>query len=198
MLTKKEKETYDFIIDFQRKYGQFPLLTEIADGIGITSKGVVHRYVKSLVDQDKIQKIRYKHRGYMLKKIGSDISFSIKKLGKISAGGPIEAIPDKEILELNHIFSNEKCFALKVQGNSMIDAGINDGDWVIIEKNNKIIKSKVLAILIDNQEVTLKFAKLLDKELIQLIPANKNLKPKSYNLERIEVQGIVIGQIRVL
>ena len=83
MLTKKEKETYDFIIDFQRKYGQFPLLTEIADGIGITSKGVVHRYVKSLVDQDKIQKIRYKHRGYMLKKIGSDISFSIKKLGKI-------------------------------------------------------------------------------------------------------------------
>ena len=94
MLTKKEKETYDFIIDFQRKYGQFPLLTEIADGIGITSKGVVHRYVKSLVDQDKIQKIRYKHQGYMLKKIGSDISFSIKKLGKISAGGPIEAIPD--------------------------------------------------------------------------------------------------------
>ena len=80
----------------------------------------------------------------------------------------------------------------------MIDAGINDGDWVIIEKNNKIIKSKVLAILIDNQEVTLKFAKLVDKELIQLIPANKNLKPKSYNLERIEVQGIVIGQIRVL
>ena len=112
----------------------------------------------------------------MLKKIGSDISFSIKKLGKISAGGPIEAIPDKEILELNHIFSNEKCFALKVQGNSMIDAGINDGDWVIIEKNNKIIKSKVLAILIDNQEVTLKFAKLVDKKLIQLIPANKNLK----------------------
>ena len=76
--------------------------------------------------------------------------------------------------------------------------GINDGDWVIIEKNNKIIKSKVLAILIDNQEVTLKFAKLVDKKLIQLIPANKNLKPKSYNLERIEVQGIVIGQIRVL
>ena len=104
----------------------------------------------------------------------------------------------REILELNHIFSNEKCFALKVQGNSMIDAGINDGDWVIIEKNNKIIKSKVLAILIDNQEVTLKFAKLVDKKLIQLIPANKNLKPKSYNLERIEVQGIVIGQIRVL
>ena len=80
----------------------------------------------------------------------------------------------------------------------MIDAGINDGDWVIIEKNNKIIKSKVLAILIDNQEATLKFAKLVDKKLIQLIPANKNLKPKSYNLERIEVQGIVIGQIRVL
>ena len=163
MLTKKEKETYDFIINFQKKRGEFPLLTEIANGIGIKSKGVAHRYVQKLVDQ-----------------------------------GPIEAIPDKDILELNHIFSNEKCFALKVQGNSMIDAGINDGDWVIIEKKDKVIKSKVLAILIDNQEVTLKFAKKIDKNLIQLIPANKNMRPKNYNIERIEIQGIVIGQIRVL
>ena len=197
MLTKKEKETYDFIVNFQEKYGEFPLLTEIADGIGITSKGVVHRYVQKLVDHDQIEKIRYKHRGYVLKNINTNISFSIKKLGKISAGGPIEAIPDKDILELNHIFSNEKCFALKVQGNSMIDTGINDGDWVIIEKKDKIIKSKVLAILIDNQEVTLKFVKKVDKNLIQLIPANKNMRPKNYNSERIEIQGMVIGQIRV-
>ncbi len=198
MLTKKEKETYDFIINFQKKRGEFPLLTEIANGIGIKSKGVAHRYVQKLVDQGQIEKIRYKHRGYNLKNFDANINFSIKKMGKISAGGPIEAIPDKDILELNHIFSNEKCFALKVQGNSMIDAGINDGDWVIIEKKDKVIKSKVLAILIDNQEVTLKFAKKIDKNLIQLIPANKNMRPKNYNIERIEIQGIVIGQIRVL
>ena len=142
MLTKKEKETYDFIIDFQRKYGQFPLLTEIADGIGITSKGVVHRYVKSLADQDKIQKIRYKHRGYMLKKIGSDISFSIKKLGKISAGGPIEAIPDKEILELNHIFSNENNLPLQIFRLSGIYSLQNNILHRLISGQAKIVKKE--------------------------------------------------------
>ena len=79
----------------------------------------------------------------------------------------------------------------------MIEAGINDGDWVIIEKKNKIFKSKILAVLIDNQDVTLKFVKQVDKDSIQLVPANKNMKPKIYNIDRIEIQGIVIGQIRV-
>ena len=197
MLTKKEKQTYKFIVDFQKKFGQFPLLSEIAKGIGISSKGVAHRYVKSLVDHNKIIKMRYKHRGYQLKESNAGLSFSIKKFGKISAGGPTEAILDKEILELNHIFSNEKCFALKVQGNSMIDAGINDGDWVILEKGNKIIESKVLAVLIDNQDVTLKHIKQINKNTIELIPANKNMKSKMYSIDRIEVQGVVIGQIRV-
>jgi repressor LexA len=117
--------------------------------------------------------------------------------GKISAGGPIEAVPDKDILELEHMFSNEKCYALKVQGDSMIEAGINDGDWVIVEKKNKIPKSKVAVILIDNQDVTLKYYKLLNKNTVELIPANKKFNTMEYDISRISIQGIVIGQIRV-
>ena len=121
----------------------------------------------------------------------------IKSFGKIVAGNPIDAVSDKDIIELDHIFSNEKCFALKVQGNSMIEAGINDGDWVIVEKQNKPIASKIMVILIDNQDVTLKYVKQINPETVKLIPANKDLSSKLYNISRISIQGVIIGQIRV-
>jgi len=79
----------------------------------------------------------------------------------------------------------------------MVEAGINDGDWVIVEKQNKPIASKIMVILIDNQDVTLKYIKQVDSETIKLLPANKDLTPKTYNISRISIQGIVIGQIRV-
>ena len=79
----------------------------------------------------------------------------------------------------------------------MIEAGINDGDWVIVEKKNKIPKFKVGVILIDNQDVTLKYYKLLNKNTVELIPANKKFNTMEYNINRISIQGIVIGQIRV-
>ena len=124
-------------------------------------------------------------------------AFNISSLGKISAGGPTEAVPDQDILELEYMFSNEKCYALKVQGDSMIDAGIYDGDWVIVEKTNRISKSKVAVVLIDNQDVTLKYYKLLKKDIVELIPANKKFNSIKYDISRVAIQGIVIGQIRV-
>ena len=198
ILTNKENQVYDFILKFQEKHGKSPLLKEVAKGIGIKSKGVVHRYIKSLELSRMIKRDSSKHRGLaMINPVFNISSLRIKSFGKIAAGGPIEAVQDKNILDLEHIFTNEKCFALKVQGDSMIDAGIYDGDWVIVEKRTKALKSKVMVILIDNQDVTLKFVKQLNKNSVELIPANKNLSSKSYDICRISIQGIVIGQIRV-
>ena len=195
MITTRERDVYDFIVKYQKSNGYSPLLREVADSIGIKSKGVAHRYIKSL---EKLGMITYhsnKHRGLSI--IQDKRILNITSLGKISAGGPIEAVPDKDVLELEHMFSNEKCYALKVQGDSMIEAGIYDGDWVIVEKKNKIPKSKVAVILIDNQDVTLKYYKLLNKNTVELIPANKKFNSMEYNVNRISIQGIVIGQIRV-
>ena len=195
MLTMRERDVYDFIVKYQKSNGYSPLLREVAESIGIKSRGVVHRYIKSL---EKLGMITYhsnKHRGLNI--IQDKRILNITSLGKISAGGPIEAVPDKDVLELEHMFSNEKCYALKVQGDSMIEAGIYDGDWVIVEKKNKIPKSKIAVILIDNQDVTLKYYKLLNKNTVELIPANKKFNSMEYNVRRISIQGIVIGQIRV-
>ena len=197
MLTKKEQQTYDFITKYCKKFGEPPLLRQIAEGIGIKSKGVAHRYVDALIKENKIKKLPHKHRGNIINQKRISNGLRIKSFGKIVAGNPIDAVSDKDIIELDHIFSNEKCFALKVQGDSMIEAGINDGDWVIVEKQNKPIASKIMVILIDNQDVTLKYVKQINPETVKLIPANKDLSSKLYNISRISIQGVIIGQIRV-
>tara|TARA_B100000941_G_scaffold6212_1_gene3968 strand:+ start:3370 stop:3966 length:597 start_codon:yes stop_codon:yes gene_type:complete len=197
MLTRKEQQTFDFITKYHKKFGESPLLRQIAEGIGIKSKGVAHRYVEALVKERKIKKFPYRHRGNIINQKKSLNGLRIKSFGKIVAGSPIDAVSDKDIIELDHIFSNEKCFALKVQGNSMIEAGVNDGDWVIVEKQNKPITSKIMVILIDNQDVTLKYIKQVSSDTVRLIPANKDLSAKTYNISRISIQGVIIGQIRV-
>ena len=79
----------------------------------------------------------------------------------------------------------------------MIDAGIYDGDWVIIEEGSKAYKSKVHVILIDNQDVTLKYIEKINSGQIKLIPANKRFKEVIYPVERILIQGHVVGQVRI-
>ena len=193
-LTTKEQKTYDFIAKYSKKYGKYPLLTEIAKGIGIKSKGVAHRYVKSLEKVGKILRFSNKHRGISVIDEGP---LFLKSLGKIAAGGPIEAITDQQRIELEYLFTNKKSYALKVKGESMIDAGINDGDWVIIEESKKFYKSKVHVILIDNQDVTLKYIEKVNSGEIKLIPANKIYKETIYPVERISIQGYVVGQVRI-
>ena len=112
-LTTKEQKTYDFIAKYSKKYGKYPLLTEIAKGIGITSKGVAHRYVKSLEKAGKILRFSNKHRGISVIDEGP---LFLKSLGKIAAGGPIEAITDQQRIELEYLFTNKKSYALKVKG----------------------------------------------------------------------------------
>lgn len=194
VLTEKEQKAYDFILKYSKKYGKYPLLTDIAKGMGIKSKGVAHRYVKALEKANKLKKIPNKHRGILLHQ---KEPIFLKSLGKIAAGGPIEAITDQQKIELEYLFTNKKSYALKVKGDSMIDAGINDGDWVIIEENNKVYKSKVHVILIDNQDVTLKYIEKINSDEIKLIPANSKFKETIYPIERISIQGHVVGQVRI-
>tara|TARA_Y100000766_G_C18727318_1_gene517046 strand:- start:221 stop:823 length:603 start_codon:yes stop_codon:yes gene_type:complete len=194
ILTDKEYKTYEFIEKYSQKYGKYPLLTEIAKGIGIKSKGVAHRYVKALEKAGKLKRVSNQHRGMVLQE-KKDIF--LKSLGKIAAGGPIEAITDQQRIELEYLFTNKKSYALKVTGDSMIDAGIHDKDWVIIEEGTRFYKSKVHVVLIDNQDVTLKYVEKINSREIKLIPANKKFKDTIYPIDRVSIQGYVVGQVRI-
>ena len=194
ILTDKEYKTYEFIEKYSKKYGKHPLLTEIARGIGIKSKGVAHRYVKALEKAGKLKRVSNQHRGMVLQE---KKNIFLKSLGKIAAGGPIEAITDQQRIELEYLFTNKKSYALKVTGDSMIDAGINDRDWVIIEEGTRLYQSKVHVVLIDNQDVTLKYVEKINSKEIKLIPANKKFKDTIYNIDRVSIQGYVVGQVRI-
>jgi repressor LexA len=201
MLSSREQDTYRFIREYIREQGQAPLLTEIAEGLGIRSKGVVHRYVKALADQGLIQLISGRHRGIVLTDNDSEYSqenekYSLPLLGRIAAGRPIEAIVNEERLNLAEFFVGPRRFVLQIQGDSMIDAGIMDGDMVVIEQRHTADDGDIVVALIDNEEATLKRIHYNPDGSIVLQPENRHLSPMVYAAERVAVQGVIVGQLR--
>ena len=119
-------------------------------------------------------------------------------LGSIAAGNPIEAIenPDEFVsVPSNFITPNNQYFGLKVNGLSMIEKGIFDGDIAIIKKTNSSLNGKIAAVLTTDNEITLKTINI-KKDKIHLIPANKNYKEKIFNINEVQIQGTLSGIIR--
>ena len=197
ILTNKQQLTLDFIQRYIAIHAVSPKLQEIAEGIGISSRGVAHRYVQALTAAGFISNSDSKHRGIQLIKANPHRPESVLPLlGKIAAGKPIEAIPGEDQLDLRDFFGHNN-FAVRVQGDSMIEAGIMDGDTVIIEFRETANDGDIVVALIDETETTLKRFKRSHKgRYIKLIPANKEMDEMVYEASRIRIQGVLIGQLR--
>jgi repressor LexA len=196
-LTDKQHQTLDFIQRYTATHTVPPKLQEIAEGIGIRSRGVAHRYVQALTDAGFITINNHKHRGIQLLKPNPHRAEStLPLLGKIAAGKPIEAIPGEDEIDLRNFFGHNN-FAVRVQGDSMIEAGIMDGDTVIIEFRETANDGDIVVALIDETETTLKrFKRSHRGRYIKLIPANKDMEPMVYEASRVRIQGVLIGQLR--
>ena len=196
-LTDKQRLTLDFIERYITMHTVSPKLQEIAEGIGINSRGVAHRYVEALIDAGFIESDNGKHRGIRLLRPNPYWDEStLPLLGKIAAGRPIEAIPGEDEIDLREFFGHNN-FAVRVQGDSMIEAGIMDGDTVIIEFRETANDGDIVVALIDESETTLKRFKRSHKgRYIKLIPANKNMEEMVYEASRVRIQGVLIGQLR--
>ena len=120
----------------------------------------------------------------------------IPLLGRIAAGQPIEAIEGREEINLADFIMNPDRYALQVTGDSMIEAGILDGDTVIIKHQNIADNGDIIVALIDGIEATLKRLKKLPNGMVLLVPENKLMEAISYEAERIQIQGVVVGQLR--
>jgi len=195
MLTPSQHKTLNFIRQFIAHSGHAPSLTEIAEGIGIQSKGVAHRYVKALAEEGFLFLHPGRKRGIELVDSASDKRLTIPLLGKIAAGHPIEAIPGQEMLDLSTLYGPNR-YALRVSGDSMIDAGILDGDTVIIEQRDIANDGEIIVALIDGEDVTLKRLKYRQDNNLALVAENANMPPMIYAAGRIKIQGIVVGQLR--
>ena len=199
MLTSSEKKTLKFIQKYCIEKGYSPTLTEIAKGIGIKSKGVVHRYIKTLESLNLISISSHRKRGIVLNLEAYEnqsVAPIIPLLGRIAAGQPIEAIEGREEINLADFIMNPDRFALQVSGDSMIEAGILDGDTVIIKHQNTAETGDIIVALIDGLEATLKRLKKLPDGMILLNPENKLMEGIIYEAKRIQIQGVVVGQLR--
>ncbi|MFV1997685.1 MAG: transcriptional repressor LexA [Acidiferrobacterales bacterium] len=196
-LTDRQQQTYNFLRVYVARHGVSPKLREIADHLGIQSRGTVHRYLSALADAGLIAVITDRARGIELLEADDGFRrFTLPLVGRIAAGLPIEAIPDHDEIDLSEFFVRPNRFVLKVVGESMIEAGILDGDMVVVEKASTARDGEIVVALIDNEEATLKFLKRNPDRSITLEPANHELKAMRYPANRVQIQGIVVGQFR--
>jgi len=193
VITDSQRKTLAFIRHYVAQHGYAPKLQEIAAGIGIQSRGVVHRYVQALIAEGLLENTSGRHRGLQLVESSRDC---MPLLGTISACQPIEAIPGHDEINLTDFFMGPDRFALKVQGESMVDAGILDGDISVIKQQNDACNGDIVVALIDNENATLKTFQRVDQHHIKLIPANRYMQAMIYETERVQVQGVLVGSLR--
>lgn len=256
MLTQLETKILEAIRHHINQHDIAPTIAEIAQQMGINSRGTVHRYIQSLIKKGELTRVGTGWRGL---RIASDSTVNaagrvsanptpnpaggvpvqqsqmsnkqthpaadqnqqtvpgnvsviavqldatdaralqeakIPLLGKIAAGVPIEAIPDEHHLDLSVFLVGTERYALRVSGDSMIDAGILDGDTVILRKTSVAKVGDIVVALIDNQEATLKRLGKTQDGLTELIPENKDMPTMLYSSKRLSIQGVLVGQFR--
>ena len=224
MLTKKQKNLLLFINKKLRSTGVSPSYEEMKESLNLKSKSGIHRLISALEERGFIKRLAHKARALEVVKLpetasANDIynSFSpsvikggldndeveknstdeIPVLGNIAAGTPVEAIQN-EVTRIplpSNIEKNGEYFGLKVQGDSMIEAGINDGDTVIVKKTETAENGKIVVALIDDHEAMLKRIRRKGKT-VALESANRNYETKIFGPDRVKVQGILVSLYR--
>jgi repressor LexA len=207
MLTFQQEKLLKFIIDYQKKNNVTPSFDEMKDGLDLKSKSGIHRIVSALEERGYIKKLNNRARAIEIIKNVNLIDtesgknknniISIPILGKIAAGLPIEAISDNtNYIELPEtLLKKGEYFILNVEGDSMIEAGIFDGDQVVIRKANDANNGEIVVALIDNNEATLK--RIFKRgQQVALQPENSNYKTVIYGPDRIQIQGVLKHLIR--
>ena len=204
MLTHQQEKLLQFISDFQNKSNVTPSFDEMKDGLGLKSKSGIHRILSALEERGYIRKLNNRARAIEIIKFpnnkteySNSNSIPIPILGKIAAGHPIEAISDNtNYVDIpQSLLGKGEYFLLEVEGDSMINAGIFDGDQVIIEKRNDAKNGEIVVALIDNNEATLKRIYKRGQQLA-LQPENPDFKTVIYGPDRVQIQGILKQLIR--
>ena len=223
MLTKKQKNLLLFINKKIRSTGVSPSYEEMKNSLNLKSKSGIHRLISALEERGFIKRLAHKARALEVLKLpetasANDIynSFSpsvikggldpqknkrtvneIPVLGKIAAGTPIEAIQNEvsRVSLPESIGKDGEHFGLKVSGDSMIEAGINDGDTVIVKKTNTANNGQIVVALIDDNEAMLKRIRKKGK-IVALESANKRYETKIFGPDRVKVQGVLVSLYR--
>jgi len=195
MLSQKEEKVLQCITRYIAIQGHGPTFEEIGTEVGINSRGTIHRYVKALEDKGHLHR-NPQCTGMRLAGETERRVNSLPFVGRISAGKPIEAVSDQEEINFSELLLGTDRYVLKIQGDSMIDAGIHDGDFVVIKHADTAKTGDIVVALIDQNEATLKRLKR-KRDGVELIPENASMEAMFYDADRVQIQGILVGQVRL-
>lgn len=198
-LTRRQLEILAFIGEFGQTHGYAPSLEALCDGLGLRSRGSMHKHIQALIAAGLVEPMDGRKRGVHLTAAGRaelEDPNALPLVGTIAAGRPIEALERSERITVPpQLRTAGDCFVLRVRGDSMIEDGIQDGDWVVIERRSHARNGEVVVALIDGSEATLKRIEQHPDRVV-LHPANSSMDPIAYAPQRIQIQGVVVGQMR--
>lgn len=204
-LTRRQQEIYEYLRDHLDDFQHPPTLDELCQALGLSSRGSLHKQIQALIEAGLVEPMNNLRRGIRLideeeatapTPIHAAEDNALPLYGKIAAGQPIEAIANPEMIEIPPTLRTANpCYVLEVKGDSMIDEGILDGDWVIIEQRDYARNGEIVVALIAGEEATLKrFEKARNK--VVLHPANPEMQPMVYHPAQVQIQGVLVGQMR--
>ncbi len=198
-LTPRQLDVIVAVRNFRHLNGYAPTMQELADQLG-TSKVTIFEHVNALEKKHVLRRDRHKARSLEIvddaRLPDEERSTKLPLLGSIAAGSPIEAVENREELDLEALFSSRKgVYVLKVRGESMIEDHLCDGDYVVIERREVARNGEQVVALLDTGEATLK-RYYKEGTKIRLQPANSSMEPRIVDANRCKVQGVVIGVLR--
>ena len=223
MLTKKQKELLLLIHDRMQSGDVAPSFDEMREALGLKSKSGIHRLITGLVERGYLQRLPHRARALEVVRLPEGFLASnnntaaprgqsnvapaalvaaasmnaIPLYGRIAAGTPIEAIRDESghVDVPQNLLGRGEHYALEVDGDSMVEAGIHDGDTVIIQRTDRANDGDIVVALVDGVEVTLKRLKRAGKH-IHLIPENRHYKTQIYSADHVQIQGKLVSLMR--
>jgi len=208
-LTRRQKELYDFLLNFVDQRGYSPSFEEIAEGMQLSSLATVHKHITNLEqkgllrrDYNRSRSIDLlKPRGLMKTSLAvaaaatAQANLSLPLLGRIAAGQPLEAVENPESISLADFTRSKEVYVLQVKGESMQDEHILNGDYVLVEKANSARDGEIVVALVDGSEATLKRI-YVEGSKVRLQPSNATMQPIIVPAASVQVQGRVIGVLR--
>jgi repressor LexA len=193
-LTERQREIYDFIRSKIEARGYGPTVREIGLEFKIKSPNGVMCHLKALEKKGLIKREGFQARAIEL--LGHRFGHpGIPLLGAVAAGSPIEAVENKDLLNINELFEGDNHYVLKVRGQSMIDAHIEDGDYVVVRRQSSAGKGECVVAMIDGETTLKRFYK--ENDHVRLEPANGEMEPIIIPAtEQPEIVGVLVGVVR--
>lgn len=198
-LTKRQKEILDYIESFIDDRGYAPSFEEIADHFGYSSLATVHEHLSNLERKGYIRKSYNESRSIEL--VGHETRTPVLELpllGAVAAGLPIEAVQDNETISVppDMVSRRRDNYVLRVEGNSMIEEQIRDGDYIVVQAQDDAEDGQMVVALVADESATVKKLYRERGNRIRLQPANPTMQPIFADASDVRIQGVVVGVIR--